>query len=124
MANFETAAKARLAHFTQSSPTISIEGKAPSDTKGSIYAHLLALGHEEENLYPPLRGPGGAVESFRQRGIPWWKAPQTGDEANREFPTRNLASRRRGCRRDHIPKKWSGASIPSRIRMGRPSGHT
>jgi len=113
MTNFETAAKARLAHFRQSSPTISIEGKAPSDTKGSTYAHLLALGHEEENLYPPLRGPGGAVEFFRQRGIPWWKAPQTGDEGSREFPTRNLASSQICCVNFLLPLATTNEAIRS-----------
>lgn len=33
---------------------------------------LLPPGREEENFFPSIRGPGGAVEFFRERKIAWW----------------------------------------------------
>jgi hypothetical protein len=59
--------------------------------------YLLALGHEEENLIQELRGPGGAIDFFRQRDIHWWKKKETGDDLNRSGPTRNMLSSQIAC---------------------------
>ena len=59
--------------------------------------HLLSLGCEEENLYPGVRGSGGAIDFFRQRGINWWKSSRSGDDVEAEGPTRNMASSQVAC---------------------------
>lgn len=97
MPDFETTAKARLAQFRDHSPTISAAARAPTDHKGAMYRHLLALGYERENLFPILRRPGGASEFFRERGIHWWKAIRSGDVPGPDYPTRNLASSQVCC---------------------------
>ena len=53
--------------FRDSSYTVSTEGCSPADDKGRRNGHLLALGHEEENLYPPLREPTSAKAFLRKR---------------------------------------------------------
>ena len=60
-------------------------------------AHLLALGHEEENLFPSIRGMGGAVDCFGQRNIKWWKSTRSGDDTTVDGPTRNMASSQVAC---------------------------
>ena len=59
--------------------------------------HLLALGREEENLYPGARGVGGAIDFFSQRGIKWWKSSRSGDDVETDGPTRNMASSQVAC---------------------------
>ena len=93
--SFGNAARKRQAHFRDTSPTISERGRSPSDDQGRRYGHLLALGHEEENLYPSLRGASGARRFFKERDIKWWT-----DNANRDDgdgPTRNMASSQIAC---------------------------
>ncbi len=87
----------RQAEFRSASKTISEAGRAPSDTKGRNHGHLLALGCEDENLYPPLRGEGGARRFFAERGIKWWRSGQSGDPKDHDGPTRNLASSQIAC---------------------------
>ena len=59
--------------------------------------HLLSLGCEEENLYLGVRGSGGAIDFFSQRGIKWWKSSRSGDDVEAEGPTRNMASSQVAC---------------------------
>lgn len=93
---FDRAAKERQACFRHDSATISSEAKHPMDDKGMRNAHLLALGHEEENLFPGIRD-GEAIYFFRQRNIKWWRNPRSGDDTNIDGPTRNMASSQVAC---------------------------
>ena len=51
--------------FRESSPTISDCARRPQDE------HFLAVSYENENLYPGVRGPDGALAFFEKRGIKW-----------------------------------------------------
>ena len=93
---FDRAAKERQARFRQDSATISDDAKHPTDDKGMRNSHLLALGHEEENLFPGIRG-GEAIDFFRQRNIKWWRNPRSGDDTDIDGPTRNMASSQVAC---------------------------
>jgi len=80
--------------------TLSQPAQTPTDEKGRRNSHLLAIGHEIENLYPELRGPDGALRFFRERGIKWWTNARSGDRLvgdGFEGPTRNLASSQVSC---------------------------
>ena len=57
----------------------------------------MALGYEEENLYPGIRGMDGAVDFFGQRNIKWWKSARSGDDTSVDCPTRNMASSQVAC---------------------------
>ena len=70
---------------------------APSDAFGRRHGHLLALGHELENLYPALRSANGACRYFEDRQIKWWQAGTSGDASNGKRPTRNMASSQIAC---------------------------
>ena len=70
---------------------------APSDPIGLRHDYLLALGCEEENLYPSLRGENGALRFFADRGIKWWQARASGDASDGKRPTRNMASSQIAC---------------------------
>lgn len=93
---FEDIAKKRQARFRNTSPTISRQGRSPSDGKGQKHGHLLSLDYEEENLYPTLRGKGGALEFFKEHPKCWNSGP-SGDSSQRERPTRNMASSQIAC---------------------------
>ena len=69
----------------------------PSDTVGRRHAYLLALGCEEENLFPTLRGENGACRYFAERNIKWWQAGVSGDASDGKRPTRNMASSQIAC---------------------------
>ena len=97
MARFQDAGRKCQAHFRDSSPTIGEPGHSPSDEKGQRNGHLLALGHEEKNLYPSLRGEGGAKGFFKERKIPWHRTSRSGDTPKEEEPTRNMASSQVAC---------------------------
>ena len=94
---FEFSARVRQGDFRDSSDTISAAGRTPSDDKGSRHKHLLALGQEEENLYPAIRGAEGALRFFRERNIKWWKSSRSGDNSKVDGPTRNMASSQVAC---------------------------
>ncbi len=85
------------AGFRAASPTISDAGRHPDDPMGRRHGHLLALGCEEENLFPPLRRSGGALAFFSARDIKWWRHENTGDAVAINAPTRNLASSQVAC---------------------------
>ena len=57
---------------------------------------MLALGFEDDNLYPSLRGHGGARQFFGQRGIKWWRH-RGFEEPSVDSPTRNMASSQIAC---------------------------
>ena len=94
---FVRTARLRQQVFRDESGTVSDEGRNPRDEKGLRNPHLLALGHEEENLYPGIQGTGGAVEFFAQRKIKWWKSSRSGDDTGTDGPTRNMASSQVAC---------------------------
>ena len=85
---FENSAKRRQCRFRDASPTISDRARSPIDAAGWRHHHLLALGCGEENLFPGIRGPSGAIDFFGQRRIKWWK----GDDERADGPTRNMTS--------------------------------
>ena len=95
--NFEYAARQMQQRYRGMSSTVSVRGRSPSDEKGKRNGHLLALGCEEENLYPGIRGAGGAIDFFRQRGLGWWKSSRSGDDDDNKYPTRNMASSQVAC---------------------------
>ena len=57
---------------------------------------MLALGYEDENLYPVLRGAGGVREVFDERAVKWWRHCGFEDTEN-NGPTRNMASSQIAC---------------------------
>ncbi len=97
MPDFGTRERRRQARFRNESPTVSAAGRSPTDDKGRRHGHLLALGCEEENLYPPLRGERGASRFLRDRRIKWWSSSRSGDRSGGVRPTRNLASSQLAC---------------------------
>ena len=103
MPSFGITARRQQAHFRDSSPTISAQGRSPSDDKGQRNPHLLALGHEIENLFKPLRGSDGAVKYFADRKMKWWRSARSGDEPGEDGPTRNMASSQIACINFLIP---------------------
>src|SRR5437870_4673148 len=90
--SYRAALQEQQARFRASSPTITEVARSPQDPKGQMHSHLLAQWHEEENLMPGLRGPGGATDFFKTRGIKWWRSYETGDVLSTNGPTRNLTS--------------------------------
>lgn len=90
---FGADARAQQARFRD---TLSEGARSPNDDKGRRNGHLLAVGHEHENLIPELRGPDGATAFFRSRGIKWWRNGRSGDQPG-DGPTRNLASSQVAC---------------------------
>ena len=96
-AGFEQAAKQRQRQFRDASPTISNQGRSPTDDSGLRNPHLLALGCEGENLFPSIRDEGGAIEFFSERNIKWWKSSRSGDDTKLDGPTRNMASSQVAC---------------------------
>ena len=69
----------------------------PTDPIGLKHDYLLALGCEEENLFPTLRGENGALRYFAKRNIKWWQARVSGDASDGKRPTRNMASSQIAC---------------------------
>ena len=97
MPRFGDKARKRQAWFRDHSSTISQEGRSPKDDKGQRHGHLLAHCFEHENLYPGLRGEGGALKFFEDRVIPWHRPSRSGDTPRTKGPTRNLASSQIAC---------------------------
>ena len=97
MRGFGKTARKQQADFRDTSTTISDQGRAPLDDKGQRHGHLLAIGCEDENLYPSLRGEAGARRFFRERGIKWHRTARSGDAVGEDGPTRNMASSQVAC---------------------------
>ncbi len=112
-AEYHAALRERQARFRATSSSISADARTPMDAIGLKHGHLLAQGHEEENLIPTLRGAGGAVDFFRARKIKWWRSPRTGDVVGKgaNGPTRNLTSSQVCCVNVLLPL----ASIPGAL---------
>lgn len=96
-------ARLRQAEFRNASPTITPAGRSPTDPQGRRHEHLLALGHEDENLIPSIRGPGGARRFFEDRRIKWWRGAQSGDAKGKDGPTRNMTSSQIACVNFFLP---------------------
>ena len=94
---FERSAQRRQQQFRDTSPTVSDQGRSPTDDNGQRHPHLLALGCEVDNLFPGIRGAGGAIDFFSQRDIKWWKSSRSGDDGKSDGPTRNMASSQVAC---------------------------
>lgn len=97
MVRFGATARRQQAGFRA---TLSQAAQSPTDDIGKRNDHLLALGHEIENLYPTIRDTGLALRFFRDRGIKWWTSSRSGDRSLAEAfegPTRNLASSQACC---------------------------
>jgi hypothetical protein len=95
--SFGTLARQQQARFRS---CLSAAAQRPDDDKGLRNPHLIAHGCELENLYPSLRGAGGAIDFFRDRRIKWWTSARSGDRPmgpEYEGPTRNLASSQVAC---------------------------
>ena len=93
---FREAELERQAAFRAASATISARGRAPTDGVARDYDYMLALGHEQENLYPSLRGGLGVRAFFQGRGIHWWRHRDF-DRRGAKGPTRNMASSQIAC---------------------------
>ena len=115
--DFGAAAKWDQQRFRDTSPTISDSARNASDDIGMRNPHLLALGCEEENLYPGIRGIGGAVDFFRERSIRWWKSPRSGDDTRRSGPTRNMTSSQVGCVNFLLPLSGIHGALLSAVRF-------
>ena len=97
MRGFGKAARKQQAEFRATSSTISDQGRSPSDDKGQRHGHLLAIGCEDENLFPSLRGEKGACSFFKEREILWHRTARSGDARGEVGPTRNMASSQVAC---------------------------
>ena len=96
MASFDNTERERQTAFRAASETISAEGRSPTDIAAKPYKYLLAIDREDDNLYPSLRGRGGARKFFADREIQWWR--HQGFDAHRvNGPTRNMASSQIMC---------------------------
>ena len=109
MGSFRDAVRRRQTSFRNTSPTISEQGRSPSDRQGRRHGHLLGLGREHENLYPSLRGESGALRFFKQRDIKWHRS--SGDALSEDGPTRNMASSQIACVNFLLPL----ANIPGAV---------
>ena len=113
--DFERAAKLRQQQFRDASPTISDWGRSPTDDKGLCHPYFLTLGCEVENLFPGIRGEGGAIDFFSERDIKWWKDPGFND-ANSVGPTRNMTSSQVACVNFLLPLAGMSAALLSVLR--------
>ena len=112
---FERSAQRRQQQFRDTSPTVSDQGRSPTDDNGlCAIPHLLALGCEVDNLFPGIRGAGGAIDFFSQRDIKWWKSSRSGDDGKSDGPTRNMASSQVACVNFLLPL----AGIPGSLAVG------
>lgn len=97
MKNFGNQARRRQETFRNSSTTLTEAARSPADGIGKRNGHLLALGCEEQNLYPALRGSEGASAFLAARNIHWWRSSRSGDDTTANGPTRNMASSQIAC---------------------------
>lgn len=116
MKNFGIHERKRQHAFRDSSSTISPPGRAPADDKGQRNGHLLAVGHEDDNLYPSLREGNIARQFFSPRRIKWWKSSRSGDNVKVDGPTRNLASSQIACVNFLLPLAETPAALIAILR--------
>ena len=117
MPTFGVIARERQSDFRNTPSTISAKGRNPTDDKGQRHGHLLALGCEEENLYPGLRGATGAIEFFGKRGITWHRTGRSGDTKGRSGPTRNMASSQVACVNSLLPLSRINGALLAILRV-------
>jgi hypothetical protein len=117
---FKLSARARQAAFRA---TLPIAARTPTDQPWASHDFLLALGHEEETLYPSIRGAGGALDYFRARGARWWRSPATGD-AKGDGPTRNLTSSQVACVNLLLPLLEKPSLLAAMLRVVDPTIET
>ena len=115
MPSFGTRERLRQAKFRDESPTVSARGRSPTDDKGRRHGHLLALGCEDENLFPPLRGEKGASQFLLDRRIKWWSSSRSGDRPGGAGPTRNLASSQLACINFMLPLASSPRALAAAL---------
>jgi len=111
---FSADARAQQARYRATLPEAA---RTPGDDKGLRHGHLLALGHEHENLIPELRGDGGADDFFRARRIKWWRSGRSGDAKGQDGPTRNLASSQVACVNFLLPLARRPAALLALVRQ-------
>jgi len=111
---FGAIARAQQAIFRATLPA---PASTPTDDKGLRHGHLLAVGHERENLIAELRGPGGARDLFSSRGIKWWRNGRSGDQPGVQGPTRNLASSQVACVNFLLPLARRPAALLAFLRQ-------
>ena len=113
--SFDKIAEERQIEFRKTSPTITEQGRSPSDDKGRQYDYMLALGCEDENLYRPLRGDNGARKFFSDRRLTWWS--HNGFDAPRKNgPTRNMKSSQPMCVNFLLPLSEIGGALETVVR--------
>ena len=110
MTSFGDAERERQARFRDTSPTISEQGRFPTDNGGQRHDYMLALDHEDETLCPRLRSKDGARKFLAERRIKWW-FQKNYDTAGSNGPTRNMASSQIMCINFLLPL----ASIPGAL---------
>ena len=113
---FEHSAKWRQQQFRDASPTVSDRGRSPTDDKGLRHCHLLAIGCEVENLFPGIRGEGGAIGFFSERDIKWWKDSGSGGDGRSDAPTRNMISSQVACANFLLPLAGIPGALLSALR--------
>ena len=84
--------------------------------KRKKHGYMLALGYENENLYPPLRGDGGALDFFTERGIKWHRHGKSGDIRRGSGPTRNMKSSQVMCVNFLMPLAGVDGALVSALR--------
>ena len=115
--SFRQSARLHQAEFRDASTSISAGARSPCDDKGRRRAHFLALGREEENLFPGIRGRGGAVEYFRDRGFKWNRDSFViGDSRDGNRPTRNMASSQVACVNFLLPLVEAPGALAAALR--------
>ena len=90
--------------------------RPPDGTNSGEPGYLLAEGHEEENLFPSLRGASGAIDFFRQRGISWWRTSSYEDATVRDRPTRHMVSSQISCLNFLMPLLGHPAALAAILR--------
>lgn len=122
MHTYERQVKQSQERFRDESSTVSATAKAPIDDVGKRHGYLLAIGHEEENLFPSLR-QGRALQYFASRHIKWWRSKAGGDpdkdgagKKRPAGPTRNMASSQIACVNVLMPLASSSAALTAMLR--------
>jgi hypothetical protein len=114
--SFVRAERARQARLRgRSSGTVSREAAAKA--AGTVNLPFpLTPGHEEENLIPSVRGEGGAMEFFDQRGIKWWRMRGIEDEKVFDRPSRHMLSSQISCVNFFMPLARNPAALLALLR--------
>ena len=104
--NFREREYCRQATFRSTWVTNSSNVRAPTGKEGRQYPYMIALGYEDENLYPTLRGAAGVRLFFDDRTMEWWRNC-TFEEIDERVPTRNMQARKIACVNFVLPQAES-----------------